>query len=133
MPANAGNGKLDGAVEIFGTDCYAGSSVPQICRTAGLSSRQFYQEFTTANTCCAPCTTRSRTVPPASGTVLDRIAAGADLEDVLDAGVRAFVDLFTTRRTIRIAFVGFAGGGCTSFEEQTGGCGARRVSPGCRP
>ncbi|MEH3157161.1 MAG: TetR/AcrR family transcriptional regulator [Gordonia paraffinivorans] len=36
---------VDAAVEVFGTSGYAGSSVTALCRQAGLSRRQFYEEF----------------------------------------------------------------------------------------
>ncbi|MET0317111.1 MAG: helix-turn-helix domain-containing protein [Rhodococcus fascians] len=37
---------IDAAVEVFGTEGYATGSVTALCREAGLSRRQFYEEFT---------------------------------------------------------------------------------------
>ncbi|MGJ0118483.1 TetR/AcrR family transcriptional regulator [Williamsia sp. MIQD14] len=36
---------VDAAIEVFGTSGYAGSSITTLCSEAGLSRRQFYEEF----------------------------------------------------------------------------------------
>ncbi|REE99832.1 TetR/AcrR family transcriptional regulator [Thermomonospora umbrina] len=36
---------LEAGLELFGTDGYAATSVERLCTTAGLSTRQFYEEF----------------------------------------------------------------------------------------
>lgn len=37
---------LDAGLELFGTEGYAATSIERLCTTAGVSTRNFYQEFT---------------------------------------------------------------------------------------
>lgn len=98
---------LTAAVELFGTHGYAGTSVLQVCRTAGLSTRQFYQEFTDREHLLRTLYDQSqdRSMEQVSGRVLARIAAGDELDAVLDAGVRAFLGAYDDPRLVRISFV----------------------------
>ncbi|MGW4635213.1 TetR/AcrR family transcriptional regulator [Nocardia sp. NPDC004415] len=42
---------LEAALELFGTDGFAATSVKQICRTAGLTERYFYESFKDRQAC----------------------------------------------------------------------------------
>ncbi|MFT3714491.1 MAG: TetR/AcrR family transcriptional regulator [Gordonia sp. (in: high G+C Gram-positive bacteria)] len=102
---------LAAATEVFGTEGYAGSSVPQICRVAELSSRQFYQEFSDREHVLRELYDRihDATTQAVADAVFEKISAGTELDEVLDAGVRAFVNSFDDPRVIRIAFVEVVG------------------------
>ncbi|MFT4201135.1 TetR/AcrR family transcriptional regulator [Gordonia sp. (in: high G+C Gram-positive bacteria)] len=102
---------LAAATEVFGNEGYAGSSVPQICRVAELSSRQFYQEFSDREHLLRELYDRihDATTQAVADAVFEKISAGTELDEVLDAGVRAFVNSFNDPRVIRIAFVEVVG------------------------
>ncbi|AVM01401.1 TetR/AcrR family transcriptional regulator [Gordonia iterans] len=102
---------LAAAVELFGTVGYAATPVPQICRAARLSSRQFYQEFTDREHLLRALydQIQDHAMEAVATVVLERIGAGDDLDDVLDAGVRAFLAAYDDPRRIRIAFVEVVG------------------------
>lgn len=110
---------LAAAVEVFGTQGYASSSVPQVCRAAGLSTRQFYQEFTDREHLLRTLydQVQDRTMAAVSATVLERIAAGDRLDGILDAGVRAFLTVYRDdARLVRINFIDVVGVS-SAFEE----------------
>lgn len=98
---------LAAAVELFGTIGYAGTSVPQVCRAAGLSTRQFYQEFSDREDLLRTLydQNQDRAMAAVATAVLERVATEDDLDTVLDAGVRAFVEAFDDPRQARITFV----------------------------
>ncbi|GAC56339.1 putative TetR family transcriptional regulator [Gordonia hirsuta DSM 44140 = NBRC 16056] len=102
---------LAAAVELFGTTGYTGTSVPQVCRAAGLSTRQFYQEFSDREDLLRTLydQNQDRAMSAVATVVLERIATDDDLDTVLDAGVRAFVEAFDDPRQARIAFVEVVG------------------------
>lgn len=109
---------LAAAVELFGTQGYAGSSVPQVCRAAGLSTRQFYQEFSDREHLLRILydQLQERSMAQVSARVLERIAAGDEIDAVLDAGVRAFLAVYDDPRLIRVNFIE-AVGVSPAFEE----------------
>lgn len=103
---------LAAGVEVFGSAGYANSSVPQVCRAAGLSTRQFYQEFTDREHLLRTLydQLQDRTMAEVNAKVLDRIAAGDDLDGILDAGVRAFLAVYhDDARLVRINFIEVVG------------------------
>ena len=73
---------LDAAVELFGTHGYAATSVPQVCKAAGLSSRQFYQEFSDREDLLRTLYDRvqDKTMERVAGVVLEQIAANRGLD-----------------------------------------------------
>ncbi|MFD5178383.1 TetR/AcrR family transcriptional regulator [Nocardia sp. NPDC058379] len=85
---------LDAALELFGTQGYAAGTVKQLCGIAGLTERYFYESFRDREACLATLydeTTaqlRERTVA-ALGT------AGSRLDDVITAGLAAFIGYLT--------------------------------------
>ncbi|MCK0438253.1 TetR/AcrR family transcriptional regulator [Gordonia alkaliphila] len=110
---------LAAAVEVFGTQGYASSSVPQVCRAAGLSTRQFYQEFTDREHLLRTLydQLQDRTMAEVNAKVLERIAAGDQLDGILDAGVRAFLAVYhDDARLVRINFIDVVGVS-SAFEE----------------
>ncbi|UQE74281.1 TetR/AcrR family transcriptional regulator [Gordonia sp. PP30] len=102
---------LDAAVELFGTHGYAATSVPQVCKAAGLSSRQFYQEFSDREDLLRTLYDRvqDKTMERVAGVVLEQIAANRGLDEVLDEGVRAFVGMYDDPRLARISFIEVVG------------------------
>lgn len=102
---------LAAAVELFGTQGYAGTSVPQVCRAAGLSTRQFYQEFSDREHLLRTLYDRlqDRSMAQVSERVLERIAAGDQIDAVLDAGVRAFLAVYDDPLPARVNFIEVVG------------------------
>ncbi len=102
---------LDAALELFGTQGYAGTPVPRVCRAAGLSTRQFYQDFTDREHLLRTLydQIQDHSMESVATVVLERIAAGEALDDVLDAGVRAFLTAYDDPRRTRVAFVEVVG------------------------
>lgn len=102
---------LSAATELFGTQGYAATSVPQVCRMAGLSTRQFYQEFRDREHLLTTLYDEisDRSMQAVAEVVLERIAAGDELESVLDAGVRTFLTAYRDPREAKIAFVEVVG------------------------
>ncbi len=103
---------LDAALELFGTDGYAATPVPALCRAAGLSTRQFYQEFTDREDVLRALydTVQDRSMAAVADAVTAAIEAEAPLTDVLARGVEAFVDVYESdARLTRVAFIEVVG------------------------
>ncbi len=102
---------LAAAVELFGTTGYAGTAVPQVCRAAGLSTRQFYQEFSDREDLLRTLydELQDRAMAQVADATLAAITAGRSLNKVLDAGIRAFLTAYTDPRHTRISFVEVVG------------------------
>jgi len=110
---------LDSAIELFGTQGYAVTSVAAVCRHAVLSSRQFYEEFNDREHLLR--TVYDQTEDAASAAVVAAVQAAftddSSLDAVLDAGVGAFIDYFSADpRLTRICFIE-AVGVSPEFEE----------------
>lgn len=85
---------LETALEVFGAIGYAGSSVKQICRAAGLTERYFYESFTDRESCLA--TLYSELVDGMRAATVAAVgAAGDDVDDQARAGLAAFVGYLT--------------------------------------
>lgn len=101
---------VDAAIEVFGTSGYAGSSVTALCREAGLSRRQFYEEFPDRESLLLAAydevQAQART---AVGTAL--AAAGTDdVPTLARVAMTAFMQsLGTDRRRAAIVFVEIVG------------------------
>jgi AcrR family transcriptional regulator len=102
---------LAAATELFGTAGYTATSVPQVCRAASLSTRQFYQEFTDREDLLRTLydQLQDRAMDRVGEATLAAIAGGAPLDAVLDAGIRAFLAAYTDPRLTRISFVEVVG------------------------
>lgn len=109
----------DSAVELFGTQGYAATSVAAVCKQAALSSRQFYEEFDDREHLLR--TVYDAAEDAANTTVLGAVGAAltvaTSIDEVLESGIKAFIDYFSTDpRLTRICFVE-AIGVSPAFEE----------------
>ncbi|WP_026918441.1 TetR/AcrR family transcriptional regulator [Gordonia shandongensis] len=103
---------LAAAVALFGTDGYAATSVSAVCREAGLSSRQFYEEFSDREDLLRAVydVTEDGAMRAVEAAVRDAMESTDRLEVVLDAGIGAFIDHFAAdTRLTRICFVEVVG------------------------
>lgn len=94
------------ALDAFGTDGYGAASIEQLCAAAGISTRNFYEEFRTREALLIALhddvNARALAAVGAALAGLDP----ADLEARARAGVRAYFDVMTSdRRWARIALV----------------------------
>lgn len=97
---------MDAALEAFGTDGYRATSIEQLCARAGISTRNFYEEFASREELVIALhdDLNSR----ALDAVLEALADidPSDLEARALAGVRAYFTVMTSdRRWARIALV----------------------------
>ncbi len=97
---------LDAAVEAFGNDGYGATSIEQLCARAGISTRNFYEEFASREELLVALhddlNSRALEAVVAAIGVIDP----NDLEARADAGVRAYFTVMTSdRRWARIALV----------------------------
>lgn len=103
---------LESGLTVFARDGYANSSVGAICKDAGLSSRQFYEEFTGRESLLLELYEQiDRESREAVATAL---AAKSDASaiDQIDAAVRAYVETIgTDPRKARVALVEVVGAG----------------------
>ncbi|MFC4124679.1 TetR/AcrR family transcriptional regulator [Nocardia rhizosphaerae] len=85
---------LDAALDLFGTGGYAAGSVKQLCGTAGLTERYFYESFRDREDCLAALydevTTGLR-----DRTLAALRVAGPGLDDTIAAGLAAFIGYLT--------------------------------------
>ncbi|MGQ4597013.1 TetR family transcriptional regulator [Nocardia sp. R6R-6] len=103
---------LESGLTVFARDGYANSSVGAICKDAGLSSRQFYEEFTGRESLLLELYEQiDRESRDAVKTALDA-KSGASALDVIDAAVRAYVEsIGSDPRKARVALVEVVGAG----------------------
>ena len=97
---------LEAALEAFGTEGYGSTSIEQLCARAGISTRNFYEEFSSREQLVIAL--HDDLNARALQAVLDEIAAidPDDLEARAAAGVRAYFTVMTSdRRWARIALV----------------------------
>lgn len=85
---------LAAALEVFGTEGYAGSSVKQICGVAGLTERYFYESFSDRESCLAEL--YSNLVDQMRAATLAAVeSADSDVDARAQAGLRAFIGYLT--------------------------------------
>ncbi|NKY54110.1 TetR/AcrR family transcriptional regulator [Nocardia vermiculata] len=103
---------LESGLTVFARDGYANSSVGAICKDAGLSSRQFYEEFTGRESLLLELYEQiDRESRAAVVAALDAHADGAAIE-IIDAGVRAYIQsIGSDPRRARVALVEVVGAG----------------------
>lgn len=99
---------MSAGLEVFSTEGYASSSVPAVCRRAGLSSRQFYAEF--ANREALLTALYCRTHEQAMEVVRDKTTAlppaSSELTDWIRTALIAYLQFFNEDpRLVRICFI----------------------------
>ncbi|WP_245658937.1 TetR/AcrR family transcriptional regulator [Nocardia nova] len=103
---------LESGLTVFARDGYANSSVGAICKDAGLSSRQFYEEFTGRESLLLELYEQiDRESRDAVVAALDAHADASAIE-IIDAGVRAYIEsIGRDPRKARVALVEVVGAG----------------------
>ncbi|CAM3990168.1 TetR/AcrR family transcriptional regulator [Nocardia ninae] len=103
---------LESGLTVFARDGYANSSVGAICKDAGLSSRQFYEEFTGRESLLLELYEQiDRESRDAVAKSLESKADASALE-IIDASVRAYVEsIGSDPRKARVALVEVVGAG----------------------
>ncbi|MET7770712.1 TetR/AcrR family transcriptional regulator [Nocardia sp. NPDC005366] len=103
---------LESGLTVFARDGYANSSVGAICKDAGLSSRQFYEEFTGRESLLLELYEQiDKESREAVTAALAKKADSSSLE-LIDAAVRAYVQsIGADPRKARVALVEVVGAG----------------------
>lgn len=102
----------ESGIALFGTVGYAATSVAAVCKHASLSSRQFYEEFADREGLLREVYDHAEddAAVAVESAVLGGFDGGGRLDEVLDAGVSAFVNYFAADpRLTRICFVEVVG------------------------
>jgi len=97
---------MDAGLELFGTQGYAATSIERLCSTAGVSTRNFYEEFKGREELLAALHLRLN--ERASGVMAEAYAEaeGDDLAARVEKTVRAYVSVAAADpRLARISFV----------------------------
>src|SRR5689334_23129284 len=97
---------LGAGLELFGTDGYAATSIERLCSHAGVSTRNFYEEFASREDLLMRL--HDRVIEMAVDAVLTawEDTADAPVADRLERAVRAFVTTTASdRRWARLSFV----------------------------
>ncbi len=103
---------LESGLSVFARDGYANSSVGAICKDAGLSSRQFYEEFTGRESLLLELYEQidRESREAVSATIAELPDASAI--DIIDAAVRAYIEsIGRDPRKARVALVEVVGAG----------------------
>ncbi|MFF0545544.1 TetR/AcrR family transcriptional regulator [Nocardia thailandica] len=103
---------LESGLTVFARDGYANSSVGAICKDAGLSSRQFYEEFTGRESLLLELYEQiDRESREAVAAALEAQTDGTALESI-DTAVRAYIEsIGADPRKARVALVEVVGAG----------------------
>lgn len=101
---------LAAALDLFGTQGYAPTSVKQICQGAGLTERYFYASFRDRHACLVGLYGElTRDLRSATTAAIDRSADGG-LDAVITSGLAAFVDFLTADpRRARVVLIEVVG------------------------
>lgn len=109
---------LEAALDLFGTAGYPATSVKLVCRAAGLTERYFYESFTDREDCLAKLYCQIATDMRAA-TVAAIAAAGTDVDDIVRAGLTAFIRYLTDDpRRARVVLVEVVGVSATMEEHR---------------
>ncbi|MET9491647.1 TetR/AcrR family transcriptional regulator [Nocardia sp. NPDC006630] len=103
---------LESGLTVFARDGYANSSVGAICKDAGLSSRQFYEEFTGRESLLLELYEQidRESREAVAATIAEHSDANAI--DIIDAAVRAYIEsIGRDPRKARVALVEVVGAG----------------------
>lgn len=92
---------MSAGLELFGTDGYAATSIEKLCARAGVSTRNFYEEFAARENLLIAL--HDRVIEQAIVAVVDAFAAADDspMADRIELAVRAYVT--TTASDVRWA------------------------------
>ncbi|GGK51447.1 TetR family transcriptional regulator [Nocardia camponoti] len=103
---------LESGLTVFARDGYANSSVGAICKDAGLSSRQFYEEFTGREALLLELFEQiDRASREAVAAALET-RTGASVPNQIEAAVRAYIEsIGADPRKARVALVEVVGAG----------------------
>ncbi|WP_228797723.1 TetR/AcrR family transcriptional regulator [Nocardia cyriacigeorgica] len=103
---------LESGLTVFARDGYANSSVGAICKDAGLSSRQFYEEFTGRESLLIELYEQIHRESRAAVEAALAEQSEASAVESIDAAVRAYVQsIGTDPRKARVALVEVVGAG----------------------
>jgi AcrR family transcriptional regulator len=101
---------LESGLTVFARDGYANSSVGAICRDAGLSSRQFYEEFTGREALLIELYSEIESVAQNAVAAAMVATASTSPAAVVDAGTRAYIEsIGSDPRKARVALVEVVG------------------------
>ncbi|ATL71019.1 TetR/AcrR family transcriptional regulator [Nocardia terpenica] len=103
---------LESGLTVFARDGYANSSVGAICKDAGLSSRQFYEEFTGRESLLLELYEQidRESREAVAATLADH--ADQSAVEIIDAAIRAYVEsIGRDPRKARVALVEVVGAG----------------------
>ncbi len=103
---------LESGLTVFTRDGYANSSVGAICKDAGLSSRQFYEEFTGRESLLLELYQQIDNESRDAVTAALEKRSDASALETIDAAVRAYVEAIgSDPRKARVALVEVVGAG----------------------
>lgn len=100
---------LDAALDVFATKGYATSSVTDVCAAAGLSRRQFYEEFTSRDDLLIAVYDR---IQDGARAAVTEALTGLDSDDPWDvatAAITAYATAVADPRRAKVAFVEIVG------------------------
>lgn len=103
---------MDAGLKLFGTDGYRATSIEKLCAAAGVSTRNFYEEFTGRESLLIAVYDQIMEAALQAGLKAAEEAGEARINHRIDDGVRGFItEIFADPRTARIAFVEVLGVG----------------------
>jgi AcrR family transcriptional regulator len=103
---------LEAGLELYGTAGYQAASIERICEAAGLSTRQFYEEFGNRNEILVELYDRAndRVAAIVSKVFQQALAEGADIREVLKRGTEAYIaSIAADPRSAQIVYVTIVG------------------------
>lgn len=100
---------LAAAFDLFGTQGYAATSIERLCTAAGVSTRNFYQEFDTRDAVLIAL--HDQISAQAMAAAAEVLASGLEpVESRIDRALRAYLGTMSDDpRSIRVAFVEMVG------------------------
>ncbi|MEU1525928.1 TetR/AcrR family transcriptional regulator [Nocardia rhamnosiphila] len=101
---------LEAGLTVFAEKSYAASSIAEVCTAAGLSRRQFYEQYSGREELLVD--VYDEVQRRAREAFLDGLAAAGSSEPrvLIEAGMRAYVDAITAdTRCVQVAFVEIVG------------------------
>jgi AcrR family transcriptional regulator len=101
---------LEAGLALFGTDGYAASSIEKLCTHAGVSTRNFYEEFHSREDLLIALHARANERSFRAVTTAFEDAADADLATRFELAVRTFIhNMASDGRWARVAYVEMIG------------------------
>ncbi len=101
---------MDAGLEVFADVGYAAASIPAVCRSAGLSSRQFYDEFANREELLTRIYEELHVGAMAAVTRAVDDVRDDDIDEWVRLGVRAYFDYYAEDpRRVRLCFIEVVG------------------------